>query len=432
MGIFNFNFNKREVSTNSNDIKIDSAERELRDVLLGNSVKPEIVVTRDNVMQIPTLASGVNMISRLIASLPIKMYELVDGEINEVVEDNRLKLLNLQAEKTMSAYHMKESLIKDYLLDGNGFVYIKKKPNRNVIESLHYVDRSQISFLSNFHPIEKDLKVVVGTCGSYNVENFIILAQSSKDGVQGKGLVANHSELLSTMLTSMRREKSISYSGGVNRGVLKSPKPLSEEAMRALKSAWEELYSDNNNAMILANGMDFVTVSQSSKDMELYNNKRANSELITEILNIPKSIMDGTSSDEGFNNFVKTTINPILVQLEVALNNSLLFESEKGRVFFDIDTDELLKSDLEKRMKSYEIALRNSILTIDEVRNKENLKKMPNIGGLVKLSLADVLYNPETNKAFNTNSSTMTSLDGAEENPSKDIPTEEGGQAIEN
>ena len=130
--------------------------------------------------------------------------------------------------------------------------------------------------------------------------------------------------------------------------------------------------------------------------------------------------------------FVKTTINPILSQLESALENSLLFESEKGIIFFDIDTDELLKSDLEKRMKSYEIALKNSILTIDEVRKKEKLKKMPNIGGLVKLSLADVLYNPETNKAFNTNSSIMTSLDGAEENPSKEIPTREGGQAIEN
>ena len=430
MGIFNFSFNKREAS--NSDLVIDKTEKELRDVLLGNSVKPEIVVTRDNVMQIPTLASGVNMISKLIASLPIKMYEIVDGEVNEITDDNRLKLLNLQAEKTMSAYHMKESLIKDYLLDGNGFVYIKKKPNRNVIESLHYVDRSQISFLSNFNPIEKDIKITVGTCGTYEVYDFINLCQNSKDGVQGKGLIANNSELLSTMLTSMKREKSISYSGGVNRGVLKSPKPLSEESMRALKNAWEELYSDNNNAMILANGMDFVTVSQSSKDMELYNNKRANSELITEILNIPKSIMDGTGSDEVFNNFVKTTINPILSQLEIALQNSLLFESEKGRIFFDIDTDELLKSDLEKRMKSYEVALRNSIFKIDEVRNKENLKKMPNIGGLVKLSLADVLYNPETNKAFNTNSSTMTSLDGAEENPSKDIPTGEGGQAIEN
>lgn len=430
MGIFNFSFNKREAS--NNDLVIDKTEKELRDVLLGNSVKPEIVVTRDNVMQIPTLASGVNMISKLIASLPIKMYEIVDGEVNEITDDNRLKLLNLQAEKTMSAYHMKESLIKDYLLDGNGFVYIKKKPNRNVIESLHYVDRSQISFLSNFNPIEKDIKITVGTCGTYEVYDFINLCQNSKDGVQGKGLIANNSELLSTMLTSMKREKSISYSGGVNRGVLKSPKPLSEESMRALKNAWEELYSDNNNAMILANGMDFVTVSQSSKDMELYNNKRANSELITEILNIPKSIMDGTASDEVFNNFVKTTINPILSQLEIALENSLLFESEKGRIFFDIDTDELLKSDLEKRFKAYEIALRNSILTIDEVRKKEKLKKMANIGGLVKLSLADVLYNPKTNKAFNTNSSTMTSLDGAEENPSKDIPTREGGQAIEN
>lgn len=430
MGIFNFSFSKRQVS--NNDLVIDKTEKELRDVLLGNSVKPEIVVTRDNVMQIPTLASGVNMIAKLIASLPIKMYELVDGEVNEITDDNRLKLLNLQAEKTMSAYHMKESLIKDYLLDGNGFVYIKKKPNRNVIESLHYVDRSQIGFLSNLNPIEKDIKITVGTCGSYEVYDFINLCQNSKDGIQGKGLIANNSELLSTMLTSMKREKSISYSGGVNRGVLKSPKPLSEEAMRALKSAWEELYSDNNNAMILANGMDFVTVSQSSKDMELYNNKRANSELITEILNIPKSIMDGTASDEVFNNFVKTTINPILSQLEIALNNSLLFESEKGKIFFDIDTDELLKSDLEKRMKSYEIALRNSILTIDEVRKKEHLKRVPNIGGLVKLNLGDTLYNPDTNTVFNINSSTKTNLDETEETPIKDTPTEEGGQAIEN
>ena len=242
MGIFNFSFSKREAS--NNDLVIDKTEKELRDVLLGNSVKPEIVVTRDNVMQIPTLASGVNMIAKLIASLPIKMYEIVDGEVNEITDDNRLK----------------ESLIKDYLLAGSGFVYIKKKPNRNVIESLHYVDRSQIGFLSNLNPIEKDIKITVGTCGSYEVYDFINLCQNSKDGVQGKGLIANNSELLSTMLTSMKREKSISYSGGVNRGVLKSPKPLSEEAMRALKSAWEELYSDNNNAMILANGMDFVTV----------------------------------------------------------------------------------------------------------------------------------------------------------------------------
>lgn len=430
MGIFNFSFSKREAS--NNDLVIDKTEKELRDVLLGNSVKPEIVVTRDNVMQIPTLASGVNMISRLIASLPIKMYELVDGEVNEITDDNRLKLLNLQAEKTMSAYHMKESLIKDYLLDGNGFIYIKKKANRNIIESLHYVDRSQISFLSNFNPIEKDIKITVGTCGTYEVYDFINLCQNSKDGIQGKGLIANNSELLSTMLTSMRREKSISASGGVNRGVFTSPKPVSEETGRALRQGWEKLNLDNNDALILTNGMKFENISQTTKEMELYSNKKANSDLVAEILNIPKSIMDGTASDEVFNNFVKTTINPILSQLEIALDNSLLFESEKGRIFFNIDTDELLKSDLEKRMKSYEIALKNSILTIDEVRKKENLKKMSNIGGLVKLSLADTLYNPDTNTVFNINSSTKTNLDETEEAPIKDTPTEEGGQAIEN
>lgn len=409
MGILNLGFNKREVSS-SNHIVIDKAEKELRDVLLGNNVNPEIVVTRDNVMQIPTLTSGVNMISRLIASLPIKMYELVDGEVNEIVEDNRLKLLNLQAEKTMSAYQMKESLVRDFLIDGNGFIYIKKKPNRNVIESLHYVDRSQISFLSNYNPIEKDIKITVGTCGTYEVYDFINLCQNSKDGVQGKGLIANNSELLSTMLTSMKREKTISFTGGTNRGVLKAPGNVNKETGEAIKQAWKNLYSDNNNALILSNGMDFQTVSQSSKEMELNLNKKDNNKLVNQILNIPQSVIDGTASDEVFNNFVKTTINPILKQLETALNNSLLFEDEKGRIFFDIDTDELLKSDIEKRYRSYEIGLKNGFLKTDEVRKFENLKSIPNIGSMVRFTQGEVLYDPEENKVFNTNSSTITEL----------------------
>lgn len=55
-------------------------------------------------------------------------------------------------------------------------------------------------------------------------------------------------------------------------------------------------------------------------------------------------------------------------------------------------------------------SIKNSILTVDEIRAKENLTKLPNIGSFVKLNLADVLYNPATNEIFNTNSSTTTNL----------------------
>lgn len=181
--------------------------------------------------------------------------------------------------------------------------------------------------------------------------------------------------------------------------------------METLKKAWKNLYNGNNNAMVLNDGLDFVTVSQTSKDMELYNNKQANNKLINQILNIPNSIIEGTATDAEFNNWVKISINPILSQLEIALNNSLLFSSEVGKKFFCVDTDEILKSDIEKRYKAYETALKAGFLTLDEVRKYENLEEIPNIGKLVRMTQGEVLYNPEANEIFNTNSSTKTQLD---------------------
>lgn len=416
MGFFNRNNN---TNTQSNTI-IDNSEKELRDVLLQDAeAEIEVVVTRNNIMEIPSVASGVSVISSLIASLPIKMYEDIDGDTVEITEDNRLKLLNLQAEKTMSAYQMKEEFIKDYLLEGNGYIYVYKPDKyKNEIESLNYVKESNASYLSNFNPIHKDVKIMVNG-ESYNSYDFIILTQNSSDGVIGKGIIQNNQELLSTMLTSMQREKSLARSGGANRGVLKSPKKLAPEAMDALKKAWKSLYSGNNNAIVLNDGMDFVTVSQTSKDMELNLNKKDNNKLINQLLNIPQSIIDGTASNAEFNNFIKVSINPILTQLETALNNTLLFASEDNK-YFEVDTDNLERSDMEKRYKNYEIGLKSGYLTVDEVRRQEGYKSIPNIGKMLKFTQGEVLYNPETNEVFNTNSSTMTQLDN----------TEEGGQVL--
>lgn len=404
-----------------NQVKIDNSEKQLRDVLLqdGEGENPDVVVTRHNVLEIPSVNSGVSVISSLIASLPIKMYEDKDGDITEITEDNRLKLLNLQAEKTMSSYQMKEELIKDYLLDGNGFIFINKPDKyKNKIESLHYVKESDVSFLSNFNPIFKDVKIMVNG-QSYESYDFVVLTQNTNDGIQGKGIIQNNNELLSTMLTSMQREKNLAKTGGVNRGILKTAKALSQEAMDALKKAWKKLYDGNNSAMVLSGGLEFVPVSQSGRDMELNLNKKDNNKLVNQILNIPASIIDGTASDSEFNNWIKVSINPILTQLEIALNNSLLFTSEVGKKFFVVDTDEILKSDIEKRYRGYEIGLKNGFLKLDEVRRYENLEAIPNIGQLVRMTQGEVLYNPESNEVFNTNSSTKTQLDN-----------EEGGQVL--
>lgn len=94
---------------------------------------------------------------------------------------------------------------------------------------------------------------------------------------------------------------------------------------------------------------------------------------------------------------------PIVAQLENALNEFLLLESEKGSTKFVIDTSEILENSMLERYDAYQKALSSGFLTVDEVRRKESLEvlDMP----YLKLSLADVLYNTKTGDIFvpNTN-----------------------------
>ena len=90
---------------------------ELKDVLLGGSVKSDINITKDNVLEIPAVKSSVDLISSIVAGLPIELFEVSeDGEINKVTDDRRLFLLNLEPNALSNAYTSKKAMIEDFIL----------------------------------------------------------------------------------------------------------------------------------------------------------------------------------------------------------------------------------------------------------------------------------------------------------------------------
>jgi hypothetical protein len=158
-----------------------------------------------------------------------------------------------------------------------------------------------------------------------------------------------------------------------------------------------------------------------------YQNKITNNEEIAKLLNIPVELLNGkvTNMDMLYELFIKLAILPILKALETALNKDLLLEKEKGSFYFAFDTTELVKADIIKRFQAYEIAVKNSILQVDEIRAKEGYEPL----GLdfIKLGLQDVLYNTETKEIYtpNTNQSTNmknpgNNLGGGDDNANRD------------
>lgn len=384
-------------------------------------------ITREMAMQIPALKAGVGLISDLIASLEIKLYKEINGKV-ESVDDYRLKLLNDETGDTLNSYQMKQSLVRDFLLSGNGYAYINK--NKNKIKSLHYVKPNEVSVLSNSHPIFKDSKLsVLGE--EYEAYDFVIFAQNSIDGVTGKGILDENSDLLDLSHSTLKFAASNMAQGGIKRGVLKSAKRLSEEAMTALKTAWANLYSSDNtsNVIILNEGLEFHELSQTSAELQVMENRKNNDKDILNILKVPANILDGTATNEQYNNFIKSTIVPILGQLESAFNKSLLLENEKENGhFFSFETKDLLKGSAKERFETYKVAIESGVITPNEARFMENYD---NIEGLdvIKLSLGHVLFDPKTGEYYVPNTGEKSNGSSIEQN-SPDTSTEDvkGGE----
>lgn len=368
------------------------------DALLRASLSDDCM-TREQAMNVPAFAACVNKVAETVSTIPIRLYKLTNGKLEEIKDDPRPKLLNNETGDALDGVQFKRALVKDYLTGKGGYAFINRTGNR--IKSLNYVKECEISFLFTPDPIFKDYDIMVqGT--KFKPFEFLKVLRNTEDGRSGKSVVDENSEVLSVAYHSLKYEKGLVKTGGNKKGFIKSPRKLAESAIKALQAAWRRLYQNNTeNVVILNEGLEFQEASNTSVEMQLNENKKTNSDEICKLFNMPPAMINGGATEQDKINFVQYCLNPILKELECALNRDLLLETEKGSYYFAADTSELTKGDIEKRFRAYETASKNGFMQIDEIRLKENL---PPLGlDFVRLGLQDVLYDPETKQFYMPN-----------------------------
>ena len=390
----------------------------LEEVLLQAGILKD-TITKKEALNIPSVSACVEMISNTVSILPIKLYKESNGKVEEVI-DERVALLNDDTKDTLDGFQFKKAIVEDYLLNGAGYAYIERE--RNKIKGLYYVDNKSLGISINSDSIFKSYDILVDGV-TYKDYEFLKVIRKTKDGITGKGIIRENDLALATAYNSLVFENILVKTGGNKKGFLKAQGKLTKEAITELKSAWDNMYKNNTeNVIILNNGLDFQEASNTSVEMQLNENKKTNFTSICTIFNVAPSLLEGKATDIEYNNFIKIAILPILKAIETSLNKDLLLPSEKGSFYFAFDTKDLLKGDIEKRFKAYEIATRNGIMQVDEVRYMEDLEPL----GLefIKLGLQDVLYNPKTKEIYTPNTNKSVNID----NPSDDL---KGGEIDE-
>lgn len=357
----------------------------------------------ETALNIPAVSACVDFICGKIAELPIKLFkDSLNGKTKEITDDNRVRLLNDVTGDLLDPYQMKAAVVRDYLLNGTGYIYPERYRNKTI--SLRYIDTGRVSVVKNSDPIFKIAKYIIGD-KTFADGEIIRICRNSRDGVKGVGIIDEHSELLSAAYKEIVYERYLVETGGNKKGFLQTEKTVSPDVVKQIKSDWEKLYSGSGSGIVvLNNGLKFTESSNTSVEMQLNENKTKNNELICQIFGLSPKVVSGAATDDEYVTAIKTAVIPICAAFCAALNKELLLPSEREEYYFAFDMKQLLKGDILKRYQAYQIALQSRFMQPNEVRYEEDLG--PYEYDFITLGLSDVLldlktktiYTPNTNK----------------------------------
>lgn len=400
------------------------------DVLLKALIQGD-EIDREMVLMIPSVSSAVSLICDSFAMIPFKLYKktIKEGKKQTTqIEDDRVKIINLDTKDTLDGFQFKKALVEDYLLGKGGYAFINRKGNK--IIGVNYVEEKKVLFERNTDAIFKNYNILIDG-NSYRPYNFIKLLRNTKNGAYGTGYVKEINKTLETAYKRILYELDLMRTGGNKKGFLKSSKHLDDKGMKELKQAWSEYFSGNSSCVILNDGMEFQEASNTSVENQLNEKNKTFSDEVKEIFHI------GKNNDE----FLKNAIMPIATAFCTALNRDFLLEREKEDFYFAPDYSELIRCGLKERYEAYKIAIEAGFKTINEVRYLEGDDALEGLD-LVNLSLGSVLFDPKTKQIYTPNTNQMVKMgevnkndkqidENNKENKQQNGEEAEGGEQIE-
>ena len=352
----------------------------------NNSVQ----ATPTTCLGIPAVFSAVNIVSNNVAKLDLNVWKVSsDGNKELDQKHNVQKLLKLRPNLYMSAFDFKKTMVSNFLLHGNAYVWLSNfdtsgnvtelmllNPNATSVE--HETVGGQIYYRST-HPLTNKPLVLQ----PYQV---IHLKHFSENGLVGKSPIRLVADSLGQKLGMIKHSKKLYENGTTTSHALKTDEFLSPESKSNLRTAWERAnsgVSNLNRVAILDGGIQLENISMPLRDAQFIETARFGILEVASIFNVPPHLL-GSDSGLKYSNihsqnlsFLQDCLQPILVLIEQEFAFKLLTPNEQNRIQLIFDTSEMIKASDVERGNFYEMMVRNNIMTVDECRNLEGYSPMP-------------------------------------------------------
>ena len=351
--------------------------------LFNNQVKSGVKVTEFSSLQASAVFACVRILAETVASLPLITYKYINQGKQRAFEHPVYQLLHNRPNLEISAYTLLNVIMAHLNLWGESFCYIEFNEAGYPIEIwplLPYkmnIQRDQMTKnLMYIYTLPTDRNIILQSWQILNFKMFTL------DGIRGISPIKMAKETIGLSLAHGEFAARF-YSNGANLGgFFKHPGKLSDQAYNRLKSDLRDKYTGLSKAhkiAILEEGLDFVRIGIPPEEAQFIESRKFQRNEIASIFRVPPHLI-GDLERATFSNieqqsleFIIYSIRPFLINIEQEINYKLFTPQERKKYFVEFLIDAILRADTESRYRSYQIGRLNGWLSVNDIRQKENM-----------------------------------------------------------
>jgi HK97 family phage portal protein len=351
-------------------------------------------------MQMTAVYSCVRILSEAVASLPLQFYRYNESGGKEKAVDHPLYfLLHDEPNPEMTSFVFRETLMTHLLLFGNAFSQIIRNGKGEVVglyplmPDRMKVDRDESGHLFYEYTVyDADDVAGRGSTGAKAAGKTVRLSPYDVlhipglgfDGLVGYSPIAMAKNAIGMAIACEEYGAKFFANGAAPSGVLEHPGTLKDPGR--VRESWQATFGGSSNAQkvaVLEEGMKYTPISISPEQAQFLETRKFQIDEIARIFRVPPHMI-GDLEKSSFNNieqqsleFVKYTLDPWVSRWEQAMSRALLTPEEKKKYFFKFNVDGLLRGDYQSRMQGYATARQNGWMSANDIRELENLDKIP-------------------------------------------------------
>jgi len=349
-------------------------------------------ISAERALYATAVFSCVNLLSSIIASLPLKLYNTdKTGDIKEATSNPLYRLMMYMPNRFQTAYEYWLYNMECILLRG-GFISWKNRSSNGKILSLIALHPDTVT-----RELTDDGRILISGIAEWGPnkhlrfdktpqDQFFWANYRTLDGLNPVSPVKYAAESIALALTAEEHGARTFQNDAVPPLVVSFPEKLSKEHLLNVSKSWTEGGTGTNYGMprFLDGGPKLERLKMSNEDAQYFETRRFQKEDICGIFRVPPSMIGDTQRAQGWStleqknsDFLTYTLSPYLTNIEQAIQRSLIPQSEWGFTYPDFDTKALMRADITARTAYYRGMKEIGVLNPNEIRAEEGLNRRP-------------------------------------------------------